>query len=352
MEQWMCQEVADGQNRSGSDLDARTASVTGAVIIGRNEGERLRRCLDSIVGRVTQLVYVDSGSTDGSVQLARFRGSEVVELDSAVPFTAARARNAGFERLLEIQPETAFVQFVDGDCEVAEGWVEAAVSEMKRHQNAAVICGRRRERFPNASIYNRLMDMEWDTPIGEAKYCGGDALIRAADFLQVGGYDATMIAGEEPELCVRLRQRGSRILRIDREMTLHDAAMTRFSQWWKRSVRSGYSYTLGAAMHGSSADAHWLRENLSILFWGAALPVAMISLAWTTHGRSFWLSALYLASLLRVAISRRAQRADQVSDALLYASFCTIAKLPQLVGLMRYVRDRFQERAGTLIEYK
>lgn len=69
-----------------------------AVAIGRNEGARLVACLESMVGRVDPIIYVDSGSTDNSVAEARARGAEVVELDMSIPFTAARARNAGAAR--------------------------------------------------------------------------------------------------------------------------------------------------------------------------------------------------------------------------------------------------------------
>src|SRR5947209_19431049 len=98
----------------------------GVVAVGRNEGERLRRCLASLQGQSAALVYVDSGSTDGSVAVARSFGASVVELDTSVPFTAARARNAGFDRLMAEHPDLAYVQFVDGDCEVDPDWVGRA----------------------------------------------------------------------------------------------------------------------------------------------------------------------------------------------------------------------------------
>ena len=90
----------------------------GVVVIGRNEGPRLERCLASLIGAAQKIVYVDSGSTDGSVQMARRLGVEVVELDMTMPFTAARARNEGFARLQHVLPSMRHVQFVDGDCEV------------------------------------------------------------------------------------------------------------------------------------------------------------------------------------------------------------------------------------------
>jgi len=102
-----------------------------------------------------------------------------------------------------------------------------------------VVCGCCRERFPDRSIFNMLCDIEWDTPVGEANACGGDAMMRADAFGQANGYRDDLIAGEEPEICVRLRAVGWKIWRLGEEMTLHDAVMTRFSQWWNRTKLSG-----------------------------------------------------------------------------------------------------------------
>src|SRR5204863_8125599 len=123
------------------------------VVIGRNEGGRLRRCFASVCGPDTAVVYVDSGSTDGSIALARAMGIEVVELDLRVPFTAARARNAGWQRV-----QADCVQFVDGDCELRSGWLAAAQEHLRTHPEAGAVAGRLRERHPERSIYNRLCD--------------------------------------------------------------------------------------------------------------------------------------------------------------------------------------------------
>lgn len=282
-------------------------SHVGIVAIGRNEGDRLRRCLESVVRNGLPVVYVDSGSTDGSVELARAKGAEVVELDMSQPFTMARGRNAGFLRLEEIEPDVQFVQFVDGDCEVVNGWLERALAAIESRPEIAAVSGRRRERFPDRSIYNRIADIEWDAPAGEVKYCGGDVLIRAGAFRQIGGYNPTLIAGEDPELSVRLRQHGWTIFRIDAEMTLHDMAMTRFSQWWKRGVRSGFAFAEGAAMHGRPPERHWVNHVRSLVIWGIALPTVILVLlvlaflGWPTHGASLVLALAYPLQVFRVA---------------------------------------------------
>ncbi len=284
----------------------------GVVAIGRNEGERLTQCLHSLTGRVSHVVYVDSGSTDGSQELAQSVGAEVVELTSDRPFSASRARNAGAARLAEIAPELQFVQFLDGDCTLAEDWLAAALAAMDSDPRNAVICGRRRERHRSRSLYNRLCDMEWNTPIGEARACGGDALMRLAALQQVGGFDETVIAGEEPELCVRLRQRNWKIQRIDAEMTLHDAAMLHFRQWWLRMKRAGHAYAEGAARHGSGPDQHYRQESRSIWWWGLLWPGICLGGIGFTHGVSLLGLLAYPAWIVRVAVRRRKQFRDDV----------------------------------------
>lgn len=323
----------------------------GVVIIGRNEGERLRACLESVVDHVPHVVYVDSGSTDDSIEMARSLGAAVVELDTGVPFTAARARNAGIEHLCEVNEELEFVQLVDGDCQLVDGWLDTAVAAMAQYPDAAVACGRRRERHPDASVYNRLCDMEWNTPIGEARACGGDALMRLRPLRQAGGFNDALIAGEEPELCYRLRQRGWTVRRIDCEMTLHDAAMVRLGQWWKRNARAGYAYAEGRSLHGQGPERYRVREIRSIIEWAVILPLLALALAWFTWGASLLLFGGYVYLWDRVR-RQRLRHGDSRLDAELYARYCVLGKFAQLAGACQFWRNRMLGRRGTLIEYK
>jgi GT2 family glycosyltransferase len=237
---------------------------------------------------------VDSGSTDGSVAFAQSQGVEGVELDLSIPFTAARARNTGFMRLLEQWPDLNYVQFVDGDCALMEGWCDRALALLQSDPSIAVVCGRRRERFPDASVFNALCDLEWNTPIGEALACGGDALMRIAALQKVGSYNPVLIAGEEPELCVRLRQQGWRILRIDQDMTWHDAQMLHLSQWWRRSVRGGHAYAEVSWLHRHDPEGFWRKESRRIWVWGAGIPLLSLTLLPITQCWSGLLGLLYL----------------------------------------------------------
>ena len=313
----------------------------GAVIIGRNEGARLLLCLESLQGRAGRIVYVDSGSTDGSVEAARAQGAEVVSLSLDTPFTAARARNAGIAQLAT-GDVPHYVQFVDGDCEVQPGWLAAARDVLDTHDTAAVVCGRRRERFPEASVYNRLIDIEWDTPCGVVRACGGDALMRWTALKQVNGYNPTLIAGEEPEMCLRLRQHGWDIHRIDEEMTLHDAAILRLGQWWKRAKRAGHAYAEGAAMHGHTPERHNVAQTRRAIVWGAGVPVAALLLSLLSP----WALALFLLWPLQ-AIRLGATYKDGSRGA-----FLTLAKLPEALGVLHYWTRRLTGGQRQLIEYK
>ena len=324
----------------------------GVVVIGRNEENRLKSSLISVIGEGRSVVYVDSASGDDSVTLARSLGVSVVELDLSVPLTAARARNAGFEYLLRDNPDIEFVQFVDGDCLVAQGWWEAAINELVTHPEVVLVCGRRREEFPTNSIYNRLCDVEWNTLIGEAKACGGDSMMRVSALKKVGGFNPRLIAGEEPELCIRLRQNGGKILRIDAEMTWHDAQITRFSQWWKREIRNGHGYAEGAWLHGRSPERHWVKESLRSWFWALFLPLLAVISLFPTKGLSILL-LLMAYSLLAYRVYRMIKiRGVADYDAVLYGLFCVLEKYPKLWGQIQFYISLVLKRQRTIVEYK
>ncbi|MEO0407541.1 MAG: glycosyltransferase [Cyanobacteria bacterium P01_A01_bin.135] len=326
----------------------------GIVAIGRNEGPRLIRCLESLQPQLSQgvpVIYVDSGSTDGSVEAARERGAVVVELDLSTPFTAARARNRGFEELMAIAPEIEFVQFVDGDCAIDEGWLTAAQNALDQRPDIVVVCGRRYEQHPEQSIFNQICDVEWDTPVGEADACGGDSMMRVEAFQKVGGFRPSLIAGEEPELCVRLRQQGWKIWRLDADMTYHDARMTKLSQWWKRSQRAGYAYAEGSWLHGRSPQRHWVRESRRIWLWGFAVPLLSVLLIPLTNGLSLLLLFGYGVSLYRT-YKHTQQRGFSEKIAWLYSLSCIFGKLPEAQGQLSYHLNRLLGRHQALIEYK
>lgn len=315
-------------------------NIVAAVVIGRNEGERLKACLSALSDQVGRIVYVDSGSTDGSPDHARARGATVLSLDMSLPFTAARARNTGLAALAGDPPD--FVQFLDGDCVLQPEWLPAALTALRGDPGLGVVAGRRREIHPDRSIYNRLCDAEWDTPVGEARAVGGDMLIRYEAVMGVGGFRDSLIAGEEPEMCVRLRAAGWRISRLPVEMTRHDANMMRFGQWWQRSKRAGHAFAEGAALHGAPPERHWRTETRRALAWGLALPAAAVLGAIFLHPLLLLLLLAYPAQYLRLALRMGAAP----------AFFSLLGKFPEAMGALNFYRNRLGGRRGALIEYK
>jgi glycosyltransferase involved in cell wall biosynthesis len=332
----------------------------GVVTIGRNEGDRLIRCLQSVHGKAAAVVYVDSASDDNSVTRAKQLGADVVQLDKSTPFTAALARNLGAQRLKEIAPNLKYIQFVDGDCEVRPDWMPRARRELESNESLGAVCGRRRERFPRRSIYNRLIDIEWNTPPGPALAVGGDAMFRLKAFDAVGGYDPTVMAGEEPQLCLRIRHSHYTILRIEAEMTLHDADITRFSQWWRRHVRAGYG-TLDVnrrfQVDGERLFGKMVRSApIWALAWPAAIILAALIAGIARGPAAAIIAAAVVFAALPLQVIRLTARAllhgMPPRLALAFASMTMLSKWAWFRGQIKYYLDRSRGRGLELIEYK
>jgi len=329
----------------------------GVVVIGRNEGERLHLCLQSLISKDNRIVYVDSGSSDSSVAYAHSLGINVVELDTNIPLCAARARNEGFNMLLKICPDTEWVFFVDGDCEVVDGWIEQAIDTISQHSEVAVVCGRRRERYPEKSVYNRICDLEWNTPIGDAHSCGGDSIMRTLAYQQVGGFNPSVVAGEEPELCHRLRGAGWKILRINADMTWHDVAITKLSQWWRREVRTGYG---GLDVQSRFDLQDFARINSSARIWTAGWSLAIFvvwAISYFLSGNGFAIKAgIVVVMLLPLNMARIAWkgwgRGLSMWDAILYGMLIMLAKWSQFFGQISLILERRKQQQATLVEYK
>lgn len=304
---------------------ARAAPVlVGGVVIGRNEGPRLGLCLESVKRELKCIVYVDSGSVDGSADVARRLHVPVVELDPREPFTAGRARNAGIAELLRRYPDLEYAQFVDGDCDLDGGWIAAGVQFLRANAGVAVVCGRLRERHPEASVFNRLCDLEWDTPAGDTLACGGNALYRIGAFDEAGRFSPTMIAGEEPDLCFRLRRRGWRVVRLEELMATHDAAMFHARQWWQRAKRSGYA-DMEASVRRGRFERHVHRRVWSNLLWTLPMAWPFWPLLWT-----------------RCALKRGP----------LFATHIVLGKIPHTVGQLEFWLRAINRRKIALIEHK
>ncbi|MEQ8483716.1 MAG: glycosyltransferase [Pseudomonadales bacterium] len=327
-----------------------TSSRIGVVVIGRNEGERLVRSLASVAKIADAVVYVDSGSTDDSVAEARRFGAIVVDLPMDLPFTAGRARNAGFAALPQHNPEIELVQFIDGDCVLTPDWLSTARDFLDNHPSHAIVCGHRREQHPDRTLYNHLCDLEWYGPTGDSSACGGDFMTRAGVFADIGGFNPILIAGEEPEMCHRIRRAGYLVRRLDAPMTWHDAAMTRFGQWVRRTSRSGYAYAARAALHWRDGTRFCWRENARIVFWAAVFPATAVVLA--AAFAPWWLSLLLIYPY-QVFRQWRRLRAEHPGKPVAAAALLTVlGKWPEFHGQCLFLARILTGREQRLIEYK
>lgn len=324
-----------------------------AVVIGRNEGELLQLSLESVRAAVHPVVYVDSGSSDGSAALARKLGVLTVELSPDRPFSAARGRNEGVQKALRKWAGVEFVLFLDGDCTLEPGFPTAALEVFAGDPECAVVTGHLSERHPEASIYNRLCAIEWRStpgPIVSMSGLGGIMMVRLACFQEVGGFNEQAIAGEEPDFGARLSLAGYSIIKIDRPMATHDAQISRFGQWWTRSIRGGHALAHRYAVHGGSRLRDGRRELISTLFWGFALPAFTVLTIWPTRGVSLLLLGGYVLLAWRVYRHYLATGLA-ASDARLASRFILYGKFAEFIGVLRYVNNRFRGRFH-VIDYR
>jgi GT2 family glycosyltransferase len=322
------------------------------VVIGRNEGERLIRCLNSVHAMEqageAEIVYVDSGSADDSIASARRMGAKVIELQGRC--SAARARNAGWRAAAG-----SWILFLDGDTIVHKDFLKAALAHAGETTTAAV-WGHRRELRPTANFYHRVLDLDWVYAPGISEFCGGDVLMLRTALEQVGGFNDALIAGEEPELCSRLRGAGYQILHIDAPMTCHDLAITKFSQYWRRAVRAGYAYAQLAERTREYAVPMWSGETggnmlrAGILLGVAILP-PLLSLL-TRDWRWLVITACLLGALILRSALRARWKGGGALTLLCYGVHSHFQQFPILAGQLAYRRDMAAARQREIIEYK
>jgi glycosyltransferase involved in cell wall biosynthesis len=308
-------------------------SSVGFVVIGRNEGARLELCLRSALAVSRCAIYADSASTDGSVSTAERLGVAVVRLPLDGRLTAARGRNAGYKELRARFPECETVQFLDGDCILQSEWIPAGLAFLEARPDVAVVCGRRFEAHVETSIYNALCDEEWDTPVGEALECGGDALVRCAALDQIGGYNGDLLAGEEPEMTARMRASGWRIWRIDVPMSEHDANIRSLRQWWRRTQRGGFGYAqVWAATRGLPKRLYG-RQLRSALTWAIAAPLLTVLAAILLREPLILLLLPFAYALQFARIARNCGAPAKLTK----AALIHFAKIPEAIGAARFL---------------
>lgn len=184
------------------------------VVIGRNEGGNLPRCFESIQKITRRIVFVDSNSSDRSVEIAQEYGIPViVALDSNF-YSAALGRMVGATKC-----ETSLIQFLDGDMELAPDWMPTAVRFMNDNLKAAVAHGFKRE-FKNENNLEEYT-IKADQKNWRSDYLQGAYLIKREVYQASGGLDPRFPGEEERDLYVRIHDLGHEVWYIHHLMSSH-----------------------------------------------------------------------------------------------------------------------------------
>lgn len=318
-----------------------------AVVIGRNESRRLSVTLPAIMAQVDRIIYVDSGSTDNSVTIAQNLGITVHNLDPNTPFSAARARKEGFEQLAKDGEIPEFVQFMDGDTRFLPDWITAGKAELQAHEHLGLVTGVQSEEFPDASVYNGLCDFEWHRDLGDIQTCGGNMMVRSSAYMEAGAFNPTVIAAEDDEMCIRLRKAGWTLRRIDVPMSFHDANMYRFSQWWRRAVRSGHGFAQVGYIHPD----FFVAERKRVWMYGFVLPLLLLIGLLDSWLFTEFIVLLYLLSYAKTV--RGLMKANMpLGEAMHQSLFLSLSKFPNAKGFLQFHLRRIRRKAIEIIEYK
>jgi hypothetical protein len=197
-----------------------------------------------------------------------------------------------------------------------------------------------------------VLDLDWVYAPGETLFFGGDVLVRRAALESVGGFDEKLIAGEEPEMCRRMRNQGWRIQHIDFPMTLHDLAITRFSQYWRRATRAGYAFASVSARFRATSDPFWSsdarRNRIRGAFWLLSPLLAIAISIWLLSPLPFalWLLLLLAVTLRSAWLSR--WKSDDRKSLILYGLLSHLQQIPIFFGQLQFLMNRDQK----LMEYK
>jgi hypothetical protein len=135
-------------------------------------------------------------------------------------------------------------------------------------------------------------------------------------------------------------------------MTIHDAAITKFSQWFKRAARSGHATAERAAIHGAHPERPGVKETASNLVWGVGIPSAIAATLLTLGPAVAGATGASAFSYLFYKSYRFERKRRPAEEARLYAAACVAGKFPEAIGALSYLRNRMMGKQSVLIEYK
>ena len=296
------------------------------VIPVKNSASRLQRLLATLVANdypreLIEILVVDNESTDASAQVAMDGGATVVRSSAR---SVAAVRNSAAR-----DAHGSILAFIDADHEINREWIRTAVDVLSAGGVGAAGAPYLTE--PSPTWVQRHYDAMRSRVVAreEVQWLGsGNLAIKKSVFDAIGGFDASLTACEDVDLCNRVRLAGHGIVA--------DPGM--------RSVHYGDPKTLKALFYGELWRG---RDNVRVTFRGpwtfkelrsALIPivdllamvagVAALLLGHAVLAASCWLVVFALAALRTVMILRRESSVGFASaaQALAVATVFDVAK--------------------------
>ncbi len=232
--------------RGGHRAPARTGMAVSTIIVNHERRDLLHMCLHSIerahqaVEEDTELIVIDNGSKDGSVELVRerFPNVKVIALERNEGFAGGVSRGvaeasgewiAVFNNDTTVEPDAITLMLEAGRSHTRVGSVAAQMRFADRRHilNSA---GLELDRLGIAA--DRLVGLRLDEhrelePYEVFGATGGAALVRRAMLEQVGGFDESFFAFfEDADLAWRAQAHGWRALYSPRSVVYHHHSAT------------------------------------------------------------------------------------------------------------------------------
>jgi glycosyltransferase involved in cell wall biosynthesis len=307
------------------------------VVIGYNESETLEECLNSakqakLDGLTWELLYVDGGSNDSSIDIAREIGVDHL-LGGEKRRRAAENRNLGL-----FAARGRFVQFLDGDMVLSPDWPHAAVEFLESHEDFAAVCGNLNE-SSHGTLFKALQ-IDWVPREDTIRHCGGAAMYIRETVQKAGGFPTDVAYGEEPLLCWRLRNNhGKKIYQLNRPMARHNLGFHGIRDYWRRNVRCGQTYAEIASRCWRTSDPLWRKECIRNALWAlttlAAIFLLIIGNMWIKGG--IIIVAIFVVGRKFVQTKLKGY---PLSVSILYAFHTYFSKLSIAWGECRWVMGR------------
>lgn len=291
-------------------------TTVSVALITRNQARFVGRLVESVLqeGRridIRDIVVADSASSDDTVAIARRYPVTVVRLSENLRLTAAAGRFVAGRFC-----SGDYVLYLDGDMQLCAGWLSRAVDYLDEHADVAVVSGTLVDVVPGETPPSPPTDVSASTVSQEVRHGGGAALYRRAVVEAVGDFRPDIYSDEEPELCLRIRQAGYRVVRLRQVIAYHfsdsQVTLAGLIKRRRRKLFLGTGQNLRRSL-GSRLFARYMIERgfgLPMLF---VCGIAAVALAvYVTTGVGTWLivcAILMSAWFVLVAIRKRSMNA-------------------------------------------